>query len=169
MSTDRTGEPTRTGPVVVGYDDQPAGRHALTYAVDLATRLDVILRVVHVIELGDFPVDPDSSSWDVQMHEHERLLADEVHRAVSLPDVQWAYETVRGDPWYALMAEADRFDAWLVVVGQHTHAHAIGTVIGRVLGSGRSATVGSSLVRHSRHPVLVVPSPPGHDAIGRHE
>lgn len=149
------------GPLVVGFDDHDSGRHALRYAVHLATRLGAPLRVVHVIGLEDFPVDPDSSTWDEDMRRHERELEHQVRESVDLDDDAWSYRIMRGDPWQGLLDEAERVDATMVVVGQHTHAHLVGAAVMRMLGAGSSASVATNLVRHADRPILVVPAPPG--------
>lgn len=146
------------GPIVVGYDDHASSRRALRYAVDLTAGLDVTMRVLHVVNLEDFPVDPDSSSWDEQMRRHEDLLVGHVGALIDLPDEQWSYAIVRGDPWHALVAEADKDDALMIVVGQHTHAHLIAGAVVRLLGGGTSSSVAGALIRRGHRPVLVVPS-----------
>ena len=42
----------------------PASHVALHTAAALATNLQARLEVVHVIDLSDFPIDPDSADWD---------------------------------------------------------------------------------------------------------
>jgi len=115
------------------------------------------MRVLHVVTMEDYPVDPDSSTWDDQMRRHEDLLASHVGALIDLPDQQWSYAIVRGDPWHALVTEADKDDALMIVVGQHTHAHLIAGAVVRLLGGG-SDSVAGALIRRGHRPVLVVPS-----------
>ncbi len=152
-------EASQIGPLILGFDNHASSRRALTYAMQLAARLDVVLHVLHVVASEDYPIDPDSSSWEQQMQEHERLLSDRVRTLVTLPRDQWTYEIVRGDPWHTLLTQAEAEDAWLIVVGQHTHAHLIGGAISRLLGGGsHGGAVPTNLIRRGDRPVLVVPS-----------
>ena len=50
--------------VVVGYKNSADSRHALETAIGLARPLGALVRVVHVVEIGDYPVDPDSEDWE---------------------------------------------------------------------------------------------------------
>ncbi len=151
-------EAPQIGPLILGFDDHASSRRALSYATELARRLDVVLHVLHVVDAEDYPIDPDSSSWEERMQEHERLLTDHVRTLVTLPEEQWTYEIVRGDPWHSLLAQAEAEDAWLIVVGQHTHAHLIGGAASRLLGGGHGGVVPTNLIRRGDRPVLVVPS-----------
>ncbi|MDX6585475.1 MAG: hypothetical protein QOI10_4659, partial [Solirubrobacterales bacterium] len=53
-----------TTQLVVGYSEDPASGSALAVAADLAGRLFAHLHVAHVIDLDDYPIDPDSPSWE---------------------------------------------------------------------------------------------------------
>lgn len=159
MNADPADPLSQDGPVVVGFDDHVSSRRALAYAVRLAERLDVPLRVLHVIGLEDFPVDPDSASWDEAMQRHEDELTEHVRGLVDLPAQQWSCRIVRGDAWHALVTEGDDQDALMIVVGQRTHAHLIAGALARVLsGTTHAGTVGTHLIRRGHRPVLIVPS-----------
>ena len=146
-----------TGPIVVGFDDHATSRRALLQAVELAERLHVHLRVVHVLDAEDVPVDPDSAQWDAERQWHAEQLERDVHELVRLPDRAWSYAAATGEVWKALTREARDLDAWLVVIGQHTHAHAVATAVGRLLRGTWSGSATDALVHHSRLSVLVVP------------
>ncbi len=152
-----------SGPLVVGFDDHSSGHHALRYAVALAARLGTRVHVVHVVGLEDFPVDPDSSTWDEDLRHRERDLEQVVRRSVDLDEGAWGYRVMRGDPWQCLMEEAERQDAAMIVVGQHIHAHLIGAAVVRMLGAGSGASVAANLLRRADRPVLVIPSPAPQD------
>ena len=84
--------------LVLGFDRDRASDAALTAAVDLAGRLQAHLAVVHVVGLGDFPVDPDAPDWE---DEARATLAEErarVEGALSAHRYGWSYEVHPGTP-----------------------------------------------------------------------
>lgn len=107
----------RTTDLVVGYDLRGASQDALLVAVDLAERLGARLHIVHVVDLLDYPVDPDSSDWE----ERGRIALDVEHERVEAlmagARVDWTYYPERGEPVRAITAIADRHDALMIVVG----------------------------------------------------
>lgn len=146
-------EPLRIdGPrtVLVGYDRHAASHRALIVAAGLARALAATLVVLHVVDVEDYPVDPDSDDWetaakrtiDEERHDAERLLAD--------AGVQWTFETARDEPVRALARSADDHDALFIVVG------ASGRGVAQRLLHG---SVPQALLRKQRKPVLVVPAP----------
>jgi nucleotide-binding universal stress UspA family protein len=138
--------------LVLGYDQTPHSRYALSVATDLATRLDAHLHVVHIVDLRDYPIDPDSADWDEQ---GRATLADEAEAAraeLAGWSGQWTYHQKRGDPSRALLAVAAAHDALMIIVG--THGAGIGAALQRLLSAAPSVSRG--LMRHHR-PVLVVP------------
>lgn len=46
--------------VVLGYRAGPPGNAVLVTGADLAARLNATLHVVHVVDLSDYPIDPDA-------------------------------------------------------------------------------------------------------------
>lgn len=144
------------GPIVVGYDDHPTSRRALTQAVDLARRLDQPLRVVHVIDLDDLPPDPDSGDWDRDVAHRASELEQYVRDKVRLPAQQWSYVATSGDVWHRLLRESEQLDAWLIVVGSHTHARGIATAVGHLFKGTLTGSITDSLVHSGRLSVLVV-------------
>ena len=138
--------------LVLGYDRTPQSRYALSVATDLATRLDAHLHVVHVVDLRDYPIDPDSADWEEQ---GRAALADEVEQARAALagwSGQWTYHQKRGDPVRALLAVAAAHDSLMVIVG--THGAGMSAALQHLLGGAPSVSRG--LMRHHR-PVLVVP------------
>ncbi|MEO9152962.1 MAG: universal stress protein [Lapillicoccus sp.] len=138
--------------VVLGYDDQPASQGALTVAMDLAERLGAHLHVVHVVDLRDYPNDPDAWDWETQ----GRAQLDSEHQHVSAElaswSGQWTYHLRRGDPVRALSEIATESSALMIVVGTHS----TGSVIQRLLALSPSVP---HRLEHSGTPVLIVPAP----------
>ncbi len=58
--------------IVVGVNRDPASQEALIVAADLARRLHAHLHVVHVVDLADYPIDPDASDWEQRAPGHSR-------------------------------------------------------------------------------------------------
>jgi nucleotide-binding universal stress UspA family protein len=145
-----------TQTIVVGYVHSAASRHALTTAADLARDLGAHLHVVHVVDLADYPVDPDLPDWEAEVGarldaaqaDAERLLAD-------WPEVSWRFDLRRGDPAHALAEEAGRDHARLIVVGTRGGARFV-TALERLLGASRSV---AHALEAAQVPVLVVPTP----------
>jgi nucleotide-binding universal stress UspA family protein len=138
--------------LVLGYDRDEASQAALEVARDLGGRLHAHLTVVHVVTLGDYPVDPDGPGWEEQA---EVTLADErsrVARALADHRFGWSYEARHGVPEEVLLHVADERDALLVVVGHHGRGTSEGL---RRLIDG---SVSRRLLRRCARPVLVVPA-----------
>lgn len=142
----------RTARLVVGFDRQQVSQRALQVAADLAARLRAELHVVHAVDLGDYPIDPDRPDWEEQARaavEHERELAQQILAAT---DVPWTYHAAHGDPVRLLSAVAQERDALMIVVGSRGHSRASAFI--RLLdGSVTRALTG----RHQHRPVLIVP------------
>jgi nucleotide-binding universal stress UspA family protein len=104
--------------IVVGCDRRAESGGALETAVRLAHELDAEVRAVHVVDLRDYPVDPDRGDWEEKGE--ERLVA-ERERISSLlvgRGVAWSYFQARGDPASALIAAAGA-DSKMIVIGGH--------------------------------------------------
>jgi nucleotide-binding universal stress UspA family protein len=151
----RTEGPTTALPptshVVVGFDRCPASHHALRFAIELAAPLNAFLHVAHIVDLQDFPVDPDGDDWEqcfVDTLEQERTTACDLLSA--LPG-NWTYHAYRGDPAHVLSALADTHDALMIILG--TARGGPMSAIDRVLG----ASVSARLIRHTHRPVVLVP------------
>jgi nucleotide-binding universal stress UspA family protein len=135
--------------LLVGYDRHPASHHAVIVAADLARALGASLQVLHVVDLDDYPIDPDSADFEVAAErtvEEERRYA-EVLLAQSA--VEWTYETARDDPAHALAKAAHDLDVLFIVVG------ASGRGLAQRLLHG---SVPQTLMRKQPKPVLVVPA-----------
>lgn len=137
--------------LVVGYMNDPEGLNALRYAVVLANQLASDLHVLHVLDLSDFPLDPDSQVYEDQ---GERMLAGEeaqVRSEMTALNGKFTYATARGDAAVALSQHGDLHNAMMVVVG--THGEHPGSGLARFFGG----SVSRSLLRHLNRPVLIIP------------
>jgi nucleotide-binding universal stress UspA family protein len=137
--------------LVVGHDEDPQSRTALLVAIDLAGRLGAHLDVVHVVDLRDYPLDPDRDDWESASGDALARSAEHVRAAVSDPDLSWSYHAWRGDPVHLLATIAEDQDALMIVVG--THGAGFAATLHRMTGG----SVSRGLVGHSHTPVLVVP------------
>lgn len=138
--------------LVVGFDRNPTSLSALGVAAGLAERLDADVHVVHAIDLSDYPVDPDSATWEddaAAAVAQERELA-----AQTLKDFggRWSYQAAHGEPAELLASVADEVDALMVVVGARREGPA--AAISHLV----SPSVSKRLLGHgATRPVLVVP------------
>jgi nucleotide-binding universal stress UspA family protein len=139
------------GSVVVGVDRDEVGRAVLPVAVDLGRRLRARLHVVHVVDPGDFPVDPDDPGWEEQGARTLAAEREDVRRTLAGYEWGWSYQTWYGDPATTLAAVAETHDALLVVVGRH--AAGLPEVVHRLTGG----SVSRRLLDRSARPVLLVP------------
>lgn len=139
-----------TAALVVGHDRQLESLAALNVAKDFADRLNVWLHIVHVVNLSDFPVDPDSADWE--SYERERLEAEQSMVVESLQDHPrgWSYYVGRGDPAQRLIRVAEENDALMIVVG--SHGKGVRASLGRII----EPAVSHRLIQETQIPVLVV-------------
>jgi nucleotide-binding universal stress UspA family protein len=139
--------------VVLGYRASPYGQAVLDHGADLAVRLGAALHVVHVVDLSDYPIDPDSPDWELQAQ--KTLAAEQRDVEAALVDLpgSWTYHAAHGDPVALLRQVADSYDALMVIVG--SRGESAGSVISRLLGTRPS--VSHALIAHSHRPVLVIP------------
>ena len=139
--------------VVLGYRASPYGEAVLHHGAELATRLGAALHVVHVVDLCDYPIDPDSPDWEEQAQ--NTLAAEQRGVEAALADLpgSWTYHAAHGDPVTLLRQVADRYDALMFIVG--SRGESAGGVISRLLGTRPSVSHG--LIARSHRPVLVIP------------
>lgn len=139
--------------VVLGHRAGPDGQAVLYHGTDLAGRLGAALHVVHVVDLSDYPIDPDSPDWEQQAQETLAAERHEVESALADLPGSWTYHAAHGDPVALLRRVADSYDALMFVVG--SRGENAGSVISRLLGTRPSVSHG--LIARSHRPVLVVP------------
>ena len=139
--------------LVLGYRASPYGRAVLDHGADLATRLRAALHVVHVVDLSDYPIDPDSPRWEEQAQ--QTLAAEQRDVETALADLpgSWTYHAAHGDPVALLRQVADGYDALMFIVG--SRGEGVGSVASRLLGTRPS--VSHRLIARSHRPVLVIP------------
>ena len=137
--------------LVVGFDRDDVSRAALTVAADLAGRLAARLVVVHVVDLTDYPIDPEADDWEEQAQRTLSEERDTVQQLLAAHRFGWSYEARSGSPADALVTAAETHDALLIVVGRH--GSRVGGLLRRLLGG----SVSRRLVTATTRPVLVVP------------
>ena len=134
--------------IVLGYDESPGARRALSMAIDLAARLAEPLVLVYGAE-------PPGGMGE-EFRSHQRALAEmgrkAVEQAVAEVDtagVRTVVEVLDAKPAQALVEAADRHDARVIVVGTSGESPLRGAVLG---------SVPHKLLQISDRPVLCVPA-----------
>jgi nucleotide-binding universal stress UspA family protein len=134
--------------LVVGYDRHPAAQSALAMAAELAGRLQARLLVLHVVDLEDYPIDPDADDWETHA---ERVVAAERASAQALlaaHRLPWSFQVKHGDAAQQVLELATRQDALMIVIGASRHEWSANLLTG---------PVAKHLTRHADRPVLLVP------------
>jgi nucleotide-binding universal stress UspA family protein len=103
--------------LVVGHSRDPSSDHALAVAADLGRRLHARLHVVHVVDIGDYPIDIDAADWEERGQQELAAQRVRVERILADAGLGWTYEARRGDPAVELARSAEEHDALLIVVG----------------------------------------------------
>jgi nucleotide-binding universal stress UspA family protein len=139
-------------PILLATDGSPIAAEAGAKAIELAQALDAPLLVATVwqiayepIAFGFAPVVPD---LDQVGHKQALAVVDEAAAAARAAGVEVDTVVRRGFPAQEICALADEEDAQLVVLG----SHGWGAMRRAIFGS-----VSTSVLHHSRRPVLVVP------------
>ncbi|SFO59401.1 Nucleotide-binding universal stress protein, UspA family [Pseudonocardia ammonioxydans] len=141
--------------IVAGYAHDEVADHALITAADLAARLGAAVHTVHTIDLIDYPVDPDSSTWEDDARATLAEERDRVDTVLTAAGVPWTYYATQGNPVALLCRLAAEHNALCSVVG--THGETPGERLTRLL---RGRSVSHGLLRASDRPVLLVPPAP---------
>ncbi|QHE73655.1 universal stress protein (plasmid) [Rhodococcus sp. ZPP] len=139
--------------LVVGFDRHPASHAALTYAMDLAGRLDAFLHVAHIVDIDDMPIEPDRDDWEERFADSVEQQRREACTMLATMPGNWAYYSREGDPAQLLTTIAEANDALMIIIG--TSRGGVMSLFERFLGE----SVSSKLVHHARRPVLLVPAP----------
>lgn len=140
--------------IVAGYAHDVVADHALITAADLAARLGAAVHAVHTIDLVDYPVDSDSSTWEDDARATLAEERDRVSTVLTAAGVSWTYHATHGNPVALLCRLAEEHDALCIVVG--THGETPGERLTRLV---RGRSVSHGLLRVSDRPVLLVPPP----------
>jgi nucleotide-binding universal stress UspA family protein len=123
-----------SGIIVVGVDGSGTARKAAESARDLAAALGASLHVVSAFDSDRTEVfGSGSDKWIVSDADGAENVARTVADAL-VGDVKVTYSAARGKPAEALIKEADRLDAKMIVVGNR-RMRGIGRVLGSVANS----------------------------------
>jgi nucleotide-binding universal stress UspA family protein len=137
--------------LVVGHDGRhSASEDALRYAIQLATRLNAHLHVMHSVTLDDYGIDPDTAAFEQECARNLQLERRNISAMFEKTDVEWTYHEERGEPAGRLAELAASFNAACIIVGSNPH--------GMVRGLLGADSVPKWLLHHQPRPVLVVPA-----------
>lgn len=134
--------------LVVGFDRHPSGQAAVTTAACLASRLGARLLVVHVVDLEDYPLDPDAADWEEYAEAAVAREREQVRALLTGFDVPWEFLAERGDPAGRLIALAAEYDALMIVIGLPRPGLAVHLL---------EASVARRVARRTDRPVLLAP------------
>ncbi|HEX2291813.1 MAG TPA: universal stress protein [Gaiellaceae bacterium] len=132
--------------VLVGVDDSPESLEAARQAAVLAEGPLTLLcaySLARALVGGTGPGVPAYLDEESQRHEAEEALE---HAERELGDVPFTARITAGRPWDALLAEIERWDDTLVVVGSHGTGRTLGIVIG---------STATALIHKARCSVLI--------------
>lgn len=142
---------TKNCALMVGYDGGDISHHALTWSLRFASTVGGSVHVVHVVDLADTPVDPDSGSYEADTETQARRERERATEELGRRDVPWTYDAVYGTPVDALDSFAQRYDASMIVLG------ASGSGFASVLRRLGGESAANNVARHCSRPVLTVP------------
>lgn len=132
--------------IVVGVDGNPRAEQAATRAAHLAAAMDATLHVVCAyVRDQSAEVDADGETRRIAISQESSAIAEETAASLRSITPSVTSAAVLGRPADALLAEAERLGADLIVVG---NARVQG--IARVLGS-----VASAVAHHARCDVYI--------------
>lgn len=140
--------------VVVGHRRDQSSDRVLAVAMDLGRVLHAQLRVVHVVELSDYPDDSDSADWDERGEEILDQQRYRVERTLADYELDWNYDVRRGNPASELARVAQENNAMVIVLG--SRGGGFGARISRLC----RPSVSHGTIECQHRPVLVVPAPP---------
>jgi nucleotide-binding universal stress UspA family protein len=124
-----------TGIIVVGVDGSETALRAARTARDLAATLGATLHVVSAFDSDRTEVfGSGSDQWIVSDADDAEKVAKSVAQSISTPDLKVTYASARGKPAEALVGEAERTGARMIVVGNR-RMQGIGRVLGSVANS----------------------------------
>ncbi|ROR64704.1 universal stress protein [Agrococcus jenensis] len=135
--------------VLLGYDESPGAKAALTIAIDVASRYGEQLVVVYGTEPPG-GVGEERRTHEAMLQQWGREAVGHALDAAAAAGVDAVTELVSARPVDALLEQAERHDARLIVVGTWGES----PIRGAILGS-----TPHKLLHLSRRPVLCVPLP----------
>lgn len=142
--------PTRH--IVVGISTGSSSDDALQFALTLASEEDASLHVVHCISPEDMPVETDSPRFENQFRTEMTRQREHTCVALNSHDGAWTYDCQHGDPAGVILAMADMYDAFTIVVGSPRRGPL------SAISQAMHNSVSSRLTRQSKHPVVIVPA-----------
>jgi nucleotide-binding universal stress UspA family protein len=136
--------------IIVGYDNSPAARGALKWAVHHASQIGAELVVVYVVSSTfEWELNAVQVNTDPLRKEVEHRLRGEWTEIVRAAGVRYEIELKVGRPAEALLAAARRNEAALIVIGMTPRG---------TLGELVFSSVGHHLSRHAVRPIVTVPA-----------
>lgn len=140
--------------ILVPVDFSEPSERALSYALELASRLDAHVLVMHVWE-PPRAVGPDFGLYPIGQGEVQQILEEEVSRrlkrfagqAVGADDPQPDTLVVQGIPYEAIVDAAEGRQIDLIVMGTHGRSGLKHFFLG---------SVAEKVVRHAACPVLTI-------------
>jgi nucleotide-binding universal stress UspA family protein len=123
------------GTIIVGVDGSATARKAAEVARDLAAALDARLHVVSAFDTDRTEVfGSGSDRWIVSDAGEAEKVARDVAAGLAGGELDITYAAARGKPAEALIREADRLEARMIVVGNR-RMQGLGRVLGSVANS----------------------------------
>lgn len=138
--------------LVVGWDHYPPSTAALRFAIDMARRLDAHVHVVHIQDMDDEPLDPDSDSWESQSRTAIAAAETAAREELASGEVSWEYHRAHGPAAVQLLAVAQQCDALMIILGSPRGGPA--SVLDTFLGQ----SVSHRLIGARRVPLVLVPA-----------
>lgn len=135
--------------VVLGYDESPGARHALTVAIGVATRYDEPLVLVYA-SAPPGGVGEEFAAHRQALEERGRTALGHAVEEADAAGVRTVVEHVPARPVDALLEVAERHDATVIVVGTWGESPLRGAILG---------STPHKLLHLSTRPVLCVPPP----------
>ena len=124
-----------TGTIIVGVDGSATAHKAAEVARDLAAALDARLHVVSAFDTDRTEVfGSGSDKWIVSDAGEAEKVARDVAAGLAGGGLNITYAAARGKPAEALVREADRLEAKMIVVGNR-RMQGLGRVLGSVANS----------------------------------
>jgi len=136
--------------LVVAWDGRAASVAALSFAVGLARSLEAHIHVVHVADVDDLPIDPDSYDWEEELDTRLATLSESARSFLQPSGANWTYHSERGHPSSVISRIAERVDARMIVLGDQSGG--MRSFIERITG----LSVCRQLVGHHSRPLLLV-------------
>ncbi|MEU5656861.1 universal stress protein [Streptomyces sp. NPDC047737] len=140
--------------LVLAYEDALRSGAALTFAAELAGRLGATLHVVHVIDLNDYPIDPDLAESPQERQFVERA-ADRAYQEISdflrKFSCAWTYSVETGNPVLRINQVAERHAASAIVAEASTPG------LAGIFHRSLKGSVLKELVKSARRVIIVVP------------